>query len=280
MFAKPLAGHGFVEGKNLRFETRVVTERGPAQEALAADLLRARPEVVIAFGASNIEALAGLTRTIPIVCGGTADPVGAGYAKTLRRPGGNITGLSLGLPEMSDIIIGTVRAVKPAVKRIGSIVRGGARAAEGWSRIVRSLELAASAAGVGFDYHPAETLAEIEAVLDRFDPGGDVACFINAPGEALYAAAASACIRRRLASFTSLAPLAREGVLMHYTINHDQPVAKVAAIVAALLRGASAAETPFALPDRTLFIVNRATAKAIGLQLPAEILTRATEVIG
>jgi putative ABC transport system substrate-binding protein len=280
MFARPLAEHGFVEGRNLRFEMRVAPAgKGPSLEGLAAELVALRPDVLVAFGASNVEALARATRTVPIVCGGTADPVGLGYAQSLRRPGGNITGLSYGVPEMAGILVGMVQAVKPGLRRIVAIVGGGEGAEQAWRRIVGSFERAVAAAGLRLDLDPVETLAGLEAGLERLDPRRDVAYFLNAPEDTLFGAAASACIRRRLASFTSIAALARAGVLLHYSIDHAEPIRKVAAIVARLLRGASAAQTPFELPDRTSFIVNRATARAIGIELPPEILARATEIV-
>jgi putative ABC transport system substrate-binding protein len=86
--------------------------------------------------------------------------------------------------------------------------------------------------------------------------------------------------RHRLASFSAIPQLARDGVLLHYSIGHADAHGRLAAIVDLLLRGANPAETPFELPDRTTCIVNRATAKAIGITLPAEILARATEIVG
>jgi putative tryptophan/tyrosine transport system substrate-binding protein len=85
---------------------------------------------------------------------------------------------------------------------------------------------------------------------------------------------------RRLVSAASWAKGSRDGLLMHYALNHSEPQRRVAAMVDQLLRGANPAEMPFDLPDRTTFIVNRATARTIGVALPPEILARATEIVG
>lgn len=66
---------------------------------------------------------------------------------------------------------------------------------------------------------------------------------------------------------------------MHYSIDHGNRMERIALLVDKLLRGANPAETPFELPDRTTFLVNRATARAIGVELPAHVLARATEII-
>lgn len=281
MFAKPLAEYGFIEGANLRLEMRVAPAKaGQQRDRLADELVRAPSDVLIAFGAANIDALARATKTIPIVCGGTADPVGVGYAKSLRRPGGNITGLSYGVPEMAEILVGTVRMAKPGVRRIATIVGGDPEGGgEGWRRILRSVEQVAGAGGIEFRLHAAQSLKDIEGVLDRLDPRRDAVYFVTLPPGELSRPSAAACIRRRLFSTSTSDDHVRAGMLMHYSINHADPNRKVAAIAASLLRGARAADTPFELPDRTVFIVNRATARAIGLELPPAILARATEVI-
>jgi putative ABC transport system substrate-binding protein len=281
IFTKPLAEHGFKEGANLRFEMRVAPADSSRLAAVATELVRFAPDVLVAFGASNIDALAKATRKIPIVCGGTADPVGTGYAKSLARPGGNITGLSYGVPEMSEILIGMMRAVRPGLRRIAAMVR--AREGQGvgqWNRILRPLEAAAREVGATLAFSPVGSLADIEKVLDALDPRVAVAYFINLPDAAMFGPSALAATRRGIVSITTIEDQVRAGALLHYSMFHEEPTRKVAAIVARLLRGAKAADTPFELPDRTACVVNRATAKALRIELPSAILVRATEVVG
>lgn len=274
---------GYVEGRNLRIEFRVSSPDRLRVEEIAAQLVATRPEVLVSFGALNVSSLAAATKTIPIVCGGTADPVGVGYAKSLRRPGGNITGLSYGVPEFAEIVIGLVRAVKPGANRLAAIIARGARedVIAGWSRVMRAQVEAAQAAGIAWDFTPVAELKELEAALDRLDARTSVVYFVSLP-EAIgdRGAASAAANRRRVATLSGGAPEARAGALMHYAIDHADPQRRVARIVDRLLRGANVAEMPFELPDRTTFIVNRATAKAVGVDLPAEVLARATEIIG
>src|SRR5437870_7860327 len=105
--AAVLAKRGYVEGRNLRIEARIPNDWESATLAkAAAELVALKPDALYAFHANRVGALAAATRTIPIVAGGVADPIGSGFAKSLRRPGGNVTGLSLGMPETADIVIG------------------------------------------------------------------------------------------------------------------------------------------------------------------------------
>ena len=278
-----LASHGHVEGRNLRFVVRVASDDSGQRDEQAAELVRLPADVLVSFGASNINALARATRTIPIVCGGTADPIRVGYAKTLRRPGGNITGLSLGVPEMAGVTTGLMRAILPGMKGIVTIVRRtpGGNEAEGWGPIIGALEEAARGAGYDWETVAVGPAAELEALAARLDRRSTFVNIVNWVDEAAGKEAVVAImLRHRIPSLSAGDKLARDGLLLHYSLNHADFQRRIAAIVDKLLRGASAAETPFELPDRTTFIVNRGTARAIGITLPPEVLARATEIIG
>ncbi|MFL5522321.1 MAG: ABC transporter substrate-binding protein [Gemmatimonadales bacterium] len=277
-----LATHGHIEGRNLRCVVRVASEDEKRLREQGQELVRLPADVLLTFGATNINLLTGLTRTIPIVCGGTADPIGIGYAKTLRRPGGNVTGLSYGVPEIAQVNVGLMRTLLPGLKRVVCVVdrspRG--REAAGWGRVLAAFDAAAGMVGARWEIVPAGTADELEDLVSGLDRRTTVAYHNTAPEVIPYATAAACSIRHRLASFSASGQFAREGALLHYSINHADAHRRIAAIVHVLLRGANPAETPFEVPDRTTCIVNRATAKAIGITLPAEVLARATEIIG
>ena len=278
--AKDLAARGHVVGRNLRIEVRMSAADERELEANARSLLATRPDVLVAWGGHNLQVLARLTRTIPIVCGGTADPVGIGFAKTLRRPGGNITGLSYGVPEMSQVLVGLMREVRPGLKRIATFVEGHKPSAQaGWALINRSIEEAARKEGLEWQQRVIATRQDFDRALDPLDPGTSIAFVVSLP-EIKFAVAAAEFLRRRLASACTDGSFVREGALMFYTLDHADPMGRVAAIIDALLRGADPGDSPFELPDRTTFMVNRRTARAIGLELPASVITRATEIVG
>jgi putative ABC transport system substrate-binding protein len=274
--ARPLAERGYVEGKNLRIEWRAASAD---LEARARELVEAQPDVLVAWGAANVSALARQTRTIPIVCGGTADPVGLGYARTLHRPGGNITGLSYGVPEMAEVLVGLMRSVRPQLRRIATFVADSPGAAAGWAPVLQSVERAAQQAGLSWEIVPIATLGDFERSIGAMDAATSIAYLVRMPDSLRNAEAAAALVRRRMASSTTTNQAARDGILMSYSIDHADELRRVAEVVDVLLRGASPAETPFQLPDRTTFVVNRATARAIGLDLPPGLVARATEIV-
>jgi putative ABC transport system substrate-binding protein len=115
----PLAELGYVEGRNLRFEVRTPPDWNPSTlAASAAELVAARPDVIIALHTWRLRALAAATKTIPIVSMGTADPVSEGLAQSLRRPGGNVTGLSFGLAEATEASARLMRQRRPGLRRV------------------------------------------------------------------------------------------------------------------------------------------------------------------
>jgi putative ABC transport system substrate-binding protein len=274
-----LAARGYAIGRDLRVVVQVTERDDAALEAKARALLATDPDVLVAWGARNVNVLARLTRTVPIVCGGTADPVAMGYAKSIHRPGGNVTGISYGVPEMAHILVGLMIAVRPGLKRVSAFVRGGGMAVESWGVIIGSLGEAARARSVSWEIVPVSTRQEFERGLDDLDPRTSAVYVVELP-DLDGRDAAQALIRRRLASSTSDERFVRRGALMHYSVDHADVPARVAEMIDALLRGAKAAQLPFQLPDRTTFILNRGTARAIGLALPPEVLARATEVLG
>jgi putative ABC transport system substrate-binding protein len=281
VLAEPLAKFGYVEGRNIRFEVRMSTRDEKALARIAGELVAARPEVVVAFGIRNIRALARHTATIPIVCGETADPVGLGIARSLARPGANITGLSAGIPEVATILVGLMRTVRPALRRVVTFVGGdsGESLVDLWGAIIQTAIAEAKRAGLDWEIRPQPPAAGLERALGDIQPESGMLYSLGPPEGVPDEQFASLARRRRIAVMSAGSALVRAGGLMHYSINHADRMGRIAALVDRLLRGAKAAETPFELPDRTTFILNRATARAIGLELPAHVLARATEII-
>ena len=277
---KPLAELGWIEGKNLRFEVRAVANQDSrALAAAAAELVQASVDVLFAYFTDRVEALARATTTIPIVCGVTSDPVGQGFATTLARPSRNITGLSAGFAETAELRIGLLKIMRPGLKRI-AFVHGvaDARSGDQWSSVARPFAASAMAAGISFAMAPVSTLADVERAFKALgDPAGAAALTVltsGLPGEAADVPALA--IRYRIAITGS----PQDGALMYFNLEHSDPNSRIAVIIDKILRGVKPAAIPFELPDRTEFVVNRATAKAIGIDLPPEILIRATDVIG
>ena len=271
---KPLEDLGYVLGRNLRFEIRVRHDPEPVKLAAAAgELVAARPDVLLAYQGHRVRALAAATRTIPICCGGVPDPIGLGLAQSLRRPGGNVTGLSWGVPETAGITLGILRAMRPGLWGVASIHPVGRPAAAGG----RSIGVAAAAIGVAWIQVPIPIEAD-DARIDRalVPLAGEAAFVAPFRNDGLFKRVVEAANRQRIAT---VGPT-EHGALMAYGLIHSDAPQRIAALLDKLLRGANPAEVPFELPDRTVFTLHRGTARALGLKIPPDLLLRATEVIG
>jgi len=128
-FAKSLAAFGWVKGRDYRFEWRYAVRTGnelpdTAYDGLARELVALRPDVVVTFGTTRATALRRATSLIPIVTG-TGDPVAAGFARSLARPGGNVTGVSYNMSGVADKQLEMLRAVFPALSHLHMIAMKG-----------------------------------------------------------------------------------------------------------------------------------------------------------
>ena len=116
---------GYIEGKNLHVEFRWAEGKYERLPGLATELVQAQVDAIVAAGAQDIDAARKATNTIPIVMATSPDPVVSGFAKTLARPGGNITGLSFMTAEVAGKRLELLREVMPRLRRLAVIVNAG-----------------------------------------------------------------------------------------------------------------------------------------------------------
>jgi putative ABC transport system substrate-binding protein len=269
---------GLVEGRNLVLEKRYAGGDMARLDALARELVDLKVSVLITPGAVASRAAAAATRTIPIVST-SADPVGAGLAASLARPGGNLTGMALiGGDRLAGKWVDLLRELGPELRRAAFVVNPN-------SAVTPLFLEAARAAGNGLG---------IEIVPAPSGPGGD-------PAAALAAAAAAGCdsllcsddalLLSRNKDIVAMArtmrwpaiyghrQFAESGGLMSYATNIFEVWRRAGGLVDKLLKGANPAELPIEQPTRYEFVINLATAKAQGLSIPPSLLARADEVI-
>jgi putative ABC transport system substrate-binding protein len=275
IFVDRLRELGWTEGANVQVEIRygLGTAAGIAQAA--GELVALKPDVLVASGTPPIRALAGATRTIPIVMAGTGDPVGTGLVASMARPGGNVTGVSMLGQEIIAKALDLLRELLPKARRVdlvGSAVNpGNDFFARTWADAVR-------AAGVEGQMVIVPRAEDIEATIA--DIRADALVVLPDPmfafGERLFAAAMA---RRLPAATTGGRPYAESGSLMSYSVNFDDLYRQAAVYVDRILRGANPAETPVEQPSRYELIVNVKTARVLGIAIPQTLLLRADEVI-
>lgn len=276
--AAHLAKLGYGEGRNLRFVTRSVHDvDGPASRALAAEVVAARPDALLAFTGVRTRLLSELTREIPIVTGGVGDPVGHGLARSLARPGGNVTGLSMDFPGTVGIWLGVLRAFVPRLARIVMVVSPQMVVADDVGDLIRRTR----EAGVASEVQKASAPADVARALDAIqDPAMEVASIGGMAFSFDPSAMAAMARERRVVAMWFNEELIEHGGLVGYWRSHSRRFDRIAAILAKVLDGADPGGIPFELPDVTRCTVNPAAARAIGIRIPDEVMLRATRVIG
>ena len=275
-FFDELRLNGFIEGQNLTVIPGGFSVRNDQIAEVAATMVKAAPDAIVGGPELQLRALQAVTRTIPLI-GMTEDMVAEGFAASLARPGGNVTGISLLSPELDgkrqEILIEAV----PGVRRMAAIADANVTPA-------RHLEALQDAARV----RSVELLAFGVATPEKIVPAIDEARAAGA--QALNFLASSLFFVHRRIAFEQAAvvhlpaiyqwpEMAEEGGLVGYGSRFTEMYRQRARIVVKILRGAKPAEIPVEQPTRFEMVINLKAARAIGHEIPAGLVLRADKVI-
>jgi ABC-type uncharacterized transport system substrate-binding protein len=277
-FLDELRKLGFIQGRNLTIDLRPTEQDFPALSADATEMVRSNVELIFASGPeATLQAAIGTGPTIPIVMAAiNYDPIARGYVKSLAQPGGNVTGVFLRQTELAEKQVELLTQAFPGKPRLAVLsdeFSADLRAAA--ERRARSLGLESSFLKLEdppYDFDAAfRTLANAspDMLLVLSSP------FFSRSGGHISELA----IRHRLPSMFIFRGYAEAGGLMSYGADVIAMYRQSATYVAKILRGAKPSDLPVEQPTKFEFIVNLKTAKAMGIELPTEILLRADEVI-
>jgi putative ABC transport system substrate-binding protein len=278
-FLRELRRLGYVDGRNVRIEKRFADGRPERIPALVDELVRLPVDVLVVGATVGARAARQATTTIPVVFAGSSDPVAGGIVTNLARPEGNLTGTSLAVGErFAGKWLELLKEAAPHVARVAVLWSASNPAA---ARFVAELEAVAGRLGVTLDVHQAANAAELERALAAI-AGSKAQGLIVTPSpfaassqNRLVAFAASE--RLPAVYFTEDFPAA--GGLMSYGPSIAEAYERAAGYVDRILRtGAKPADLPVRQPERIELVVNRSTAKALGLAIPESILLRARVV--
>ncbi len=268
---------GYVEGENLVIDWRYQLGGSDRLPALAAELVRLKPDVIVADVTVAIRAAMQATSTIPIVMASSADAVGGGLVTSLGRPGGNVTGVTIMLAELTAKRLQLFKEVAPSVARVAVLWD----AAIPWHRALRK-EIEATAPALGIK-------PVIIAVRSRDDLGDAFSEMTKGRVDAVFVShTMTPSARGQLIDFAaknSLPTMFMErsyvaaGGLMSYGSSFSEQFRHAAEYVAKILKGARPGDLPVEQPTRFEFVINLKTAKALGLTLSPSILARADGVI-
>jgi putative ABC transport system substrate-binding protein len=274
-FIQGLREAGYVDGESAQIETRIFEAALDRLPELAGELVNLRCNVIFAASRYAYEAALRATSTIPIVgIDLESDPVESGWAKSLGRPGGNLTGVFLDIPELGGKQIELLREAVPTISRLGVLWD----ATIGFAQF-RATEAAARAAGV-----------ELHSLAIR-GPENFKEVFESAARERIEGVVilSSPLILEQRAQIVEWATAARlptisivssvSGVLMAYGPSLPDMYKRAASYVDRLLKGAKPDDLPIERPTRFALVINLKTARALGIEVPPTLLARADEVI-
>ena len=277
-FKQGLQELGYVEGKNLTLHLRFADGKFERVPGLAAELVNLKADVILSGGTVTTSALQKATGTIPIVMANTFDPVGNGLVKTLARPGGNITGLSSLGDDIGGKHLEMLLSVAPKLSRVAVLLNPGNQSNPLVLKSIQSAALKTSAKILPLE---ARTAPEIENAFSAMTQGKAGAVIVARDGFFIRQARpiAELALKNRLPSISERANYAEGGGLMSYGVNQGEQFRRAAAYVDKIFKGAKPADLPVEQPTKFELVINRKTAKALGLTIPQALLISADKVI-
>jgi putative ABC transport system substrate-binding protein len=273
-----LAELGWIEGRNLRIDYRLVGTNEPDAIRLHAEaLVRAAPDVIFATPATAVQVLQHVTRTIPIVFMQTGDPVQAGIVQSLIRPDGNLTGFVTFEPSINTKYLQFLKDMAPQVTRVG-VLQSGATTFRGDFAVIEAI--ARSFAVVPSAVLIRDNIADIERAIVDFarEPNGGLILPPDNNTTRHRAMIAALAIKHRLPAVHSSRQWVYAGGLLSYAAAPTD-YRQIASYVDRILKGSKPGDLPVQLPTKYETVINLKTAKALGLTIPETLLATADEVI-
>ena len=275
-FLKRMRELGYIEGRNLVVEWRFADGRLERLPGLAAELVQLKVDVIVVQSSPAISAAQKATTTIPIVMTSAGDPVRSGFVKSLARPGGNITGLSIMSGDTGAKLLELLRSVVPKLSRVAMLTPSAT-----YGAISQSVQATAQKAGVKTLVAEASTPQEIENAFSMMVREKADAVIVGSPSVfgQQHRQIAELALKYRMPSMFQDRVTVENGGLISYGQKITDFYERSATYVDKILKGAKPGDLPVEQPVSFELVVNLKTAKALGLTIPQTILVRADEVI-
>jgi putative tryptophan/tyrosine transport system substrate-binding protein len=276
-FVRRLRELGWIENQSVSIEYRWAEGRDERFAEIAAEFVRLNVDVILTYATPSSIAAKKATAVIPIVFAAAGDPVGTGLVAALARPGGNVTGLSIQQTDLASKRLEILREILPGLRTVAILADVGSP-----NSVLEMGEVQAAARTLNL----AVITPEVQKAND-IAPAYDA---LKGRADALYVCSSpllsthriqinSLAVGARLPTMYSFREFTVTGGLMSYGPNLPSLFHRAAEYVDKILRGAKPSDLPVEQPTKFDFIVNLATAKALGLEISPTLLARADEVI-
>jgi putative ABC transport system substrate-binding protein len=278
-FHRGLGEGGYVEDRNVALAFRWAENQYDRLPGLAADLVQRRAAVIAYFGAVNgALAAKAATSTIPVVFLIGSDPIEFGLVTSLNRPGGNLTGVTLIIREMSPKRLEILRELLPGLTIVGLLVNPSNRNTDAE---VREVENIARSLGVDLHVLNAGNKADIDAAFARLKQikAGGFLTMSDASFNDHRDQIAELAARNAIPGIAQAREYVEAGGLMSYGSNQAEAFRLLGSYAARILKGEKPADLPVQQATKIELAINMKTAKSLGLSFPITLLARADEAI-
>jgi putative ABC transport system substrate-binding protein len=275
-FHQGLRELGYEEGKNISFEYRYADGKKDKLQELAAELVTSKVDLIFARGAQPTQAAKRATITIPIVFPTAGDPVAFGFAESLARPGGNLTGLTNLSPELSGKRVQLLKEAVPQISRVAVLFDPG-QPPQSLSETTKDSE-ALNLTAVSFEIRDS---ASVETAFGSITKQ-QIQALITLPQSMLTLQRhriLELAGKLRIPSMHQDKTWVEVGGLMSYGPDTFDLYRRAALYVDKILKGSKPASLPIERPKKFELVINLKTAKQIGLTIPPNVLARADRVI-
>jgi len=277
-FLQRLQQLGWIDGRNVRIDTRWSAGNDAETRKYATELAALAPDVILTAGSAAIEPMRQATRTVPIVFVIVPDPVGAGFVESLSRPGGNATGFMMFEYNLSGKWLELLKEITPGVTRAAVLRDPAITAGIGQFAVIQSV-----APSVGVDVSPISVreVAEIERGIAAFarSPNGGMLVTASALAAVHRDLIITLAARYKLPAVYVQRHFVASGGLISYRPDFIDQYRRAADYVDRILKGEKPADLPVQAPTKYDLVINLKTAKTLGLTVPPSVLARADEVI-
>jgi putative tryptophan/tyrosine transport system substrate-binding protein len=277
-FVEALRGLGWIEGKNLNLSIHRVKPNAIDVRKGVADLLAGKPDVIVSGGGTTTPPVLQATNTIPVVFTTVVDPVGSGFVESLAHPGGNATGFMQFDYSLSGKWLELLKQVAPSTVRVGVVRDATVPSGIGQFAVIQSV-----AGSFGVDVIPIGTrdINEVEGGIGKLAriPNGGLIATLGAAVSGHRDLIVGLAARYKLPVVYASRAFVDHGGLISYGSDTIASAPRAAGYVDRILRGERPADLPVQAPNKYEVVVNLKAAKAIGLELPPAVISRADEVI-
>ena len=270
---------GWTEGKSIQFAYRYASGDPELARVFARELVEMQPDLIVGHTTPVAAALHQATRTLPIVFVSITDPVAGGFVASIAHPGGNMTGFTNYEFTMGAKWLEILKEMVPSTARVSLMLNPDTGTY--YVEYLRSIESVALTYSVQATLAPVHNSGEIESTIVALarEPGAGLIVLPSAPITANIELIVALAARYRLPAVYSFGSHAKQGGLAAYGVELEALFRQAAGYVDRILRGDKPGDLPVQAPTKFELIINRKTARALGLEIPPTLLARADEVI-